>query len=478
MPGLPVESEHRFTRDESAVYVKTEGVGRSRPLHRLTLETGRWREVWRDAPDGTTLSPDETRVAGVRNDRQRARSHLVVADARGGFERTVATRSLDSPFQSPVWSPNGRTLAVTVGTNGFGGRPVGVVEVDVATGRERPIGPQDWLYALAKTWLPDGQALLLVGRRRDDAETTPSLYRLGRASGAIRRLSLGGLRPSGNLSLSADGRTLVINAVRFRAGLWLLPYGDSTRAREVALAQRAPRFLPDGSIVYTGVDDHLWILQPGGRTRQVARHAYEGTPIPGGRGLLVTLVRNGVPHVFRTDRDGRIPVRLSHAPAGDTAVAPDGSYALYVTAGDARLWKVPLGGGSPILLSHRPAAFPAISPDGHWVAAIEPDHNPPRVRIMAATGGDERVLPLPWGAAQSPGSFRFSPDGTALDFVRTDDRGVGNVWGIPLEGGPAVQLTQFRDEELTAFDWSWDGRSLVCLRGGWYGDAYVVRGDW
>jgi hypothetical protein len=155
---------------------------------RATGALERLPEVWRDAPDGTTLSPDETRVAGVRNDRQTAQSRLVVADARGGLGRTVATRSLDSPFQSPAWSPNGRTLAVTVGTNGFGGRPVGVVEVDVATGRERPIGPQDWLYALAKTWLPDGQALLLVGRRRDDAETTPSLYRLGRASGAIRRL--------------------------------------------------------------------------------------------------------------------------------------------------------------------------------------------------------------------------------------------------------------------------------------------------
>ena len=245
---------------------------------------------------------------------------------------------------------------------------------------------------------------------------------------------------------------------------------------------RSPRFLPGGGLLYAGIDGHLWILQPGGGTTQVARNAYDGSPAPDGRTLVVTLLRDGIPHVYRIDPDARSPVRLSHAPARETAVAPDGSYALYVTASDERLWKVPLRGGPPVLLRH-PAKYPAISPDGRLVAAIE--HEPerggeprPRVRIMAADGGDERILDLPRGAAASPSGFRFSPDGTALDYALTDEDGVGNLWRRHLDGGPDVQLTRFAAEPLTGFDWSPDGRTLACLRGGWHGDAYLVRGDW
>jgi hypothetical protein len=352
--------------------------------------------------------------------------------------------------------------------------------VVVATGRQRPVGPQDWLYALAKAWLPGGEALLVVGRRSEERETTRSLYRLDRASGAIRRVSLGGLRPAGwNISLAEDGRTLLINAVHFRAGAWVLPGGDSARAREVAVAQRSPRFLQDGALLYTGVDEHLWVRGPGGGTRQVARNAYDAAPSRDGRVLVASLERDGVPFVFRIDGDGGNPVRLSHAPARETALAPDGSYALYVTAGDERLWKVSLDGGHPVLVSSRPSKFPTISPDGAWIAVVDPVREPStRVRIIPVQGGSSPVLTLPPRAADAPGSLRFSPDGTALDYARTDERGVGNVWRVPLDGGPPIRLTDFASEALGGFDWSSDGTSLVCLRGGWRGDAYIVRGDW
>ena len=482
LPGLPVNSEHRFSRDERTVYVKSHRPGGLQPLHRLDLDRGAWEELWREAPPGATLSPDEAFVAGVRDDAPAGTSRLVVAEARGGRERTVATRPLAERFEFAAWSPDSRTLAVTVGSDGEAGRPVGVAEVDVATGRPRPIGPQDWLYALAKVWLPDGRALLVVGSRRDDPPgPTRSLYRLDRATGAIRRVSLGALRPSGwNLSLSADGLTLAVSAAQFRAGLWVLPDGDSSLAREVGVALRSPRFLPAGGLVYTGADEHLWVRGPEGRTRKVAHRAREASPTRDGRTLVVTLERNGVPHVFRMDADGGNVRRLSHAPAREPAAAPDGSYALYVTSGDERVWKAPLeGGGGPALLSPRPGKYPTISADGRRIAVLDLERHPaPRVRILSADGKDERFLALPTSAAEWPGGFRFSPDGSAIDYTDTDERGVGNAWRMPLDGGRATRLTDFATEPMTGIDWSADGRTLVCLRGSWRGDAYLVRGGW
>jgi Tol biopolymer transport system component len=480
VPATALATENRFSRDERSLYVDGKvGTGRH-ALYRLSRDEGRWTVVSDDAPEHPRLSPDERWVAGVRNDRPRAESRLVLADAGGGPEKVIARRPLASPYAFTAWSPDGRTVALTAGTGGPAGQPVGVVEVDVATGRERPVGPPDWLYALAKAYLPGGEALLVVGQRRGDVGLTRHIYRVERDTGEVRQVGLAGLRPSGwSLGLSADGRTLAVCAGRFRAGVWLVPYGDTSRAREIGVATRSPHFLADGSLLYTGVEEDLWLRRASGGTRLVARSVYDASPAPDGRTLVVTLVQHGTPHVFRTDAEGRSAARLSHVPARETAVAPDGSFALFVAAADDLLWRVPLAGGAPVLVSPRPAKFPAVSPDGRSIVALDPlAEAGPRLRIIATDGSEERIVPLPPRSAVSPSGFRFSPDGTAIDHVRADEHGVGNVWRLPLDGGHAVQITAFTSEPMTGFDWSPDGHTLVCLRGGWQGDVHLVRGEW
>jgi Tol biopolymer transport system component len=480
LSATALATENRFSRDEQSLYVDGRvGIGRN-ALYRLSRDDGGWRVVSDDAPEHPRLSPDEQRLVGVRSDRPNAESRLVLADAGGGPEKVIARRPLASPYAFTAWSPDGRAVALTAGTGGPAGQPVGVVEVDVATGRERPVGPQDWLYALAKVYLPGGEALLVVGQRRQDAGLTRHIYRVERDTGEVRQVGLAGLRPSGwSLGLSADGRTLAVCAGRFRAGVWLVPYGDTSRAREVGVATRSPHFLADGSLLYTGVEEDLWLRRAAGGTRLLARSVYDASPAPDGRTLVMTLVQHGTPHVFRTDADGRGAARLSHVPARETAVAPDGSYALFVAAADDLLWRVPITGGAPVLVSPRPAKFPAISPDGRSIVVLDAlAEAGPQLRIIATDGSEERIVRLPPGSAVSPSGFRFSPDGTAIDHVRADEHGVGNVWRLPLDGGHAVRITSFTSEPMTGFDWSPDGHTLVCLRGGWQGDVHLVRGEW
>jgi Tol biopolymer transport system component/tRNA A-37 threonylcarbamoyl transferase component Bud32 len=479
-PAAPaVDGEHRFSPDERSLYVETSGPDGSQSLQRLAPDAPAWEELRTDLASGATLSPDGEWLAGVRDEPARSRSRLVIARARGGSEQTLSTLS-GARFDMPAWTPDGQAIAVTVGAEA-GGR-MGIVEVDALTGRAQAVGRQDWVSALAKVWLPGGKALLVVGQRAESPEGDRGLYRVDRESGAVRRIPLEGIRPSGShLSLSSDGHTLAMTAGDFHASLWVLPADALEAGLEVATQLRWACFLPRGGLLYTGTNQHLWSLAHwGARPTRLASDALSASPTRDGGTLVVTLAGAGVPHVYRTDPDGDDRRRLSHRPARDGVVAPDGSYALYVTVGDDLMWRVALGGGDPVRVTSRPLRSPAISPDGRLVAALEPRRPelPQQVVVLPAAGGEERVLSLPPHAAGGHSSFRFSPDGRALDYAHTDTHGVGNVWRMPLDGRPAVQLTHFPTEPLAGLDWSWDGRWLACLRGGWHGDAYLVTGDW
>jgi Tol biopolymer transport system component len=59
---------------------------------------------------------------------------------------------------------------------------------------------------------------------------------------------------------------------------------------------------------------------------------------------------------------------------------------------------------------------------------------------------------------------RWSSDSTSLTFIDTRG-GVSNLWRQPLDGGPPKQLTAFKSDQIFSYDWSRDGKLLVCERG-------------
>jgi Tol biopolymer transport system component len=59
---------------------------------------------------------------------------------------------------------------------------------------------------------------------------------------------------------------------------------------------------------------------------------------------------------------------------------------------------------------------------------------------------------------------RWTADGRALTYI--DNRGgISNIWSQPLDGGQPRQLTDFKNDQIFAFEWSRDGRAIVCTRG-------------
>jgi Tol biopolymer transport system component len=144
--------------------------------------------------------------------------------------------------------------------------------------------------------------------------------------------------------------------------------------------------------------------------------------------------------------------------------------------GKQTLWKVSLDGDAPVRINDMFSMFsiyPRISPDGKLIAYYYiAESASPRagITVMAFEGGpttrrfDIQLL---------DGRVLWSPDGTALLYMKSQS-GVSNIWSQPISGGPAKQLTDFKTDQIFAFDWSRDGK-LACARGTVNNDVVLIR---
>lgn len=67
----------------------------------------------------------------------------------------------------------------------------------------------------------------------------------------------------------------------------------------------------------------------------------------------------------------------------------------------------------------------------------------------------------------------WATDGRGIYCVRTI-KGVSNLWILPVEGGPAKQVTDFGDERIYAYAWSRSGAELAVARGDRASDVVLV----
>ena len=105
----------------------------------------------------------------------------------------------------------------------------------------------------------------------------------------------------------------------------------------------------------------------------------------------------------------------------------------------------------------------------HPICPLPPSN---KVAIIPFEGGQPvRVYDLPTGS----GVFRWTPDGGTLAYIDTQ-RGVSNLWGQPVDGGLAKQLTDFTVDQIFGFDWSQDGKQLALARGNVTKDVILLRG--
>ena len=503
-----------FSRDGNDVYyvIKANDPG---TLYKIPALGGTPVKLLEKIDSTVSFSPDGKRFAFVRGDYpNRGESGLFIANADGSNIRQIAARKLPELFfpiffTGPSWSPDGGLVACAVTNANFEGR---IVAVSVEDGKEQVLTPQPWPLVGRVEWLPDMSGLLMIAR--DQSSTVSQIWHLSYPDGEARKVT-NDLTFYRSISLTADAERIASVQLSGLMTIWLLTVSDADRTStslpsqgnsgnsgESEEAVQLPvgnigylggaeslSWTPDDRIVFvsgTGKRGDIWIMNRDGSNRKQLTFDvgsnHNSVVSPDGRYIVFTSNRIGRRNVWRMNIDGSNAERLTDGISDVLpSVSPDGQWIIYssINSGTQTLWKVPVTGGAPVEIIKTGAINGVVSPDGKLLAYLfseggAPGSLPNRIAVTSFESGEPfKTFEIPPGLGGARTILQWSRDGSSLLYTIINNN-VSNIWSQAVDGGKPVQLTNFKEDIIIAFDWSRDGRQLAVTRGLLIRDAVLI----
>lgn len=496
-PAMPGYVSPSFSPDGDYLYFGSVPKGaKTGSITRVPVFGGTPQYVVHDVWSAFSLSPDGEHVAFIRSfPNQTPTNVLLIATVKDGKERQV-TAQHSSPEKwmniwgcAPVFTPDGQRLVVTGGVKDQYGVRGALFEATIEGGGVTEIATPRWVSIQHVAWLRDGQTLVVTAQEK---EADPfQLWQVNYPSGETRRLT-NDLTDYGRVTVTADGKSIAAQQTTRVSHIWLMRDGSVSEARQltsglVSDGHSGLGFSPEGRILFTsnrnGAYD-IWTMDAeGNHVRRLTAETggRNTTPVhtPDGRYIVLASNRTGVSHIWRTDPDGNNPVQLTNIPSSAPAVSPDSGWVYFINWSDSPtvIERVSIDGGQPIRVTNGKysAGFPSLSPDGKLLAhTLYDEEKGMNVAVMSAQGGDP--IKLFGHAAQH--IFRWRPDSRAFIFIKpvAGNMPGANLWLQSIDGGDPVQLTMFnsKDEQITNFALSADGKQILIARGRLFSDVVLL----
>ena len=434
---------------------------------------GEPRTVLTDLSGRVGVSPDGARLAFLRVFPKERRVGLMIADTSGGNVRQLMSRHLGGGGFDDfglAWSHDGKWISATMDDEAEtrGMRPA---IINAETAEFRTLGSETWLLMGRTAWLP-GNRLLFSAMERQNGPY--QFWIVDIAGGPARRIT-NETAGFGNQSMAptADGTTIatipwVITANLFEtnanATAPLVQWTSGTREDGERIAP-----LSEGRVYFDSSDgstNSVWSVDtPGGPRRRLTMDTAGGVSIPSdGRFVIFNSIAGRLSQIKRMQPDGSGQTLLVAGGAG--RVSPDGRWVYFQSP--QGLMRVPAEGGPSTAVGNGLEFVLDISPDSRRLLAVRTDSPP---AIVDAESG--KVL----SDVDVDGGFvAWGRSADVLAFLRSDDKGVENLWERPIAGGPERQLTTFTSGWMTRFAYSPDRKRLFLARGTRTGDVTLIRG--
>jgi eukaryotic-like serine/threonine-protein kinase len=464
-----------FSPDGNYLYFARSGndEGSEKSLYRIPVLGGTSHKVMDGVDSAVSFSPDGREIAFVQNSGSGEGVFLKTAFADGREPRVLA-RFPDAsvPFVQigPSWSPDGKTIAVTLFDSGTPQRTM----IRLVSLADRSVRD---LYSSTNSigrvaWLAGGRDLVVP---KNDASDHGQLWAISLADGKARQLTHDLTDYVYPLSITRDGGQLVaLGATGVISDVWLAR--SDTFEKGIQLSSGLPLFLvlnaPNGNVLGVSDDGQLWALGPNHQRRALLSELPMKSQLARcGASMVITSYASGETAILKTIADGSDSLKLTSGRLRWPVCSPDGRFVFYVDlAKPYRIMRMPAAGGLAEEIAKVAgvglAGRMSIAPNGKFLTYAYrqqsgTDASGWYLSVLPTTGaGPTRTYKVP-RVTSGP---KWSPSGDGLDVVLWRDGGM-NIWRQSLSAEGLQPVTHFVDGEIFDFDWSPDGSQLLLARG-------------
>jgi Tol biopolymer transport system component/DNA-binding winged helix-turn-helix (wHTH) protein len=452
-------------------------------LYKVSFLGGEARRISTSVGGGLVVSPDGKNLALARDNENRE-PEIVIMDAEGRNEKRVAVYTEQVRIWSLSFSPDGASLLTAFRKQLASDRvKYYLSEISLVDGLEKIVIPDNPTLMQTAVWAPDKQSILLTVRQ-PNADIT-QIWQYFTSAGEMRRVTNDD-NSYRSLKISNDGR-IIFSTVETRiAGVWTAAENSQDFRLITNGVQAFDRVLwtNDGRLVVCGTEsgaEAIWIMSADGSNKKQLTDGKDGIWLQpsmsgDGRSVVFNSTRSGTPQIWRIGLDGQNLTQLTHS---DTQVSigqllSDNQTVFYQKNQRPEGWIVirQNADGTTVPATEGEADRWSVSPNEKFLAfsANDAKTGMPMIFIKSLENGSITT--------SFPGdpdrSFGWTRDSKAVVYD-TGKNGASELMLHPVDGGDARKITDFRNDSIFWFDWSFDGKTLAVVRGKQPTDIVMIK---